>query len=84
MTTTAYLYVGAVLFAAGALGTVLRPTAWGRLVGIEVMFAAATLTFAAAGAGFRELDGQIAAIVVLVIGLAQAAVGLSLVAGPRR
>lgn len=75
MTTAAYLYVGAVLFAAGALGTVLRSTVWGRLVSTEVMLAAATLTFAAAGTGFRELSGQIAAAVVVVIGLAVAAVG---------
>lgn len=84
MTTAAYLYVGAVLFAAGALGTVLRPTVWGRLVSVEVMLAAATLTFVAAGTGFRELDGQVAAAVVIVIGLAQAAVGYGQVAGRRQ
>ena len=84
MTTTAYLLVGAILFAAGAGGTVLRTNAVGRLVGVELMLAAATLTFAAAGVGFRELDGQVAALLVTVVAVAQATVGVAIVAGPRR
>ena len=84
MTTTAYLLVGAVLFVAGAGGTIFRTSAVGRLVGVELMLAAATLTFAAAGVGFRELDGQIAALLVTVVAVAQATVGFAIVAGPRR
>ena len=84
MTTTAYLYLGAILFAAGALGTVVRTSAIGRLVGVELMLAAATLTFAAAAVGFRELDGQVAALLVVVVAVGQAIVGSALVAGLRR
>lgn len=84
MTTVAYLSLGAILFAAGALGAVIRTSAIGRLVGIELILAAATLTFAAAGVGFRELDGQVAALLVIVVATAQAIVGYALVAGPRR
>lgn len=84
MTTVAYLYVGAILFAAGALGTLIRTSAAGRLVGVELMLAAATLTFAASAAGFRELDGQVAALLVVIVAVAQATVGFSLVAGLRR
>ena len=83
MTTTAYLYVGAVLFTAGALGTLFRRDMAGRLVGVELMLAAATLTFAAAGAGFRELDGQVAALVVVAAAVAHGVVGSAIVASMR-
>ena len=83
MTTTAYLYVAAALFTAGVLGTLFRNTVAGRLVGVELMLAAATLTFAAAGAGFREVDGQIVALVIVVAAVAHAIVGSALVASLR-
>ena len=84
MTTAAYLYLGAVLFAVGAFGSLVRTSVAGRLVGIELMVAAAALTFVAAAAGFRELDGQVAALLAVAVGLAQAIVGFSLVAGSDR
>lgn len=84
MTTAAYLYLGAVLFAVGAFGSLVRTSVAGRLVGIELMVAAAALTFVAAAAGFRELDGQVAALLAVAVGLAQAIVGFSLVAASDR
>ena len=84
MTTAAYLALGAGLFAVGAVGTVIRTSAAGRLVGVELMVAAATLTFAASGVGFRELDGQIAALLAIVVAAAQAIVGYALVSRIRR
>jgi NADH:ubiquinone oxidoreductase subunit K len=83
VTTTAYLFIGAILFAAGALGTLIRTSAVGRLVGVELMLAAATLTFAAAAVGFRELDGQVAALIVVIVAVAHTTVGFSLVARER-
>jgi len=83
VTTSAYLALGAILFAAGTVGTVTRTSAAGRLVGGELMLAAATLTFVSSAVGFRELDGQIAALLVVLVAVAQAAVGSSLVAGRR-
>lgn len=83
MTTVAYLYLGAILFVAGALGTVIRANAGGRIIGVELMFAAATLTFAASAVGFRELDGQVAAMLIIVVAIAHAAVGFSLGVGLR-
>jgi NADH:ubiquinone oxidoreductase subunit K len=83
VTTVASLYLAAILFVAGALGTVIRENAGGRIIGVELMFAAATLTFAAAAVGFRELAGQVAAMLVIVVAIAHAAVGFSLVAGLR-
>jgi len=84
VTTAAYLTLGAVLFAVGAVGGVIRTSAPGRLVGVELMIAAATLTFAAAGVGFRELDGQIDAILAIVVTAAQAIVGYALISRIRR
>jgi NADH:ubiquinone oxidoreductase subunit K len=72
VTTAAYLALGAILFAAGAFGSLARTSVAGRVVGVELMFAAAALTFVAAASGFRELDGQIAALVVAGVALAQA------------
>lgn len=83
MTTTAYLILGAFLFAIGALGTIVRTSAIGRLVGVEIMLAAAGLTFAAAAVGFRELDGQVAALLVVIVAAAHAVVGSAIVAGLR-
>ena len=84
MTTAAYLYLGAILFAVGVLGTLIRTSAVGRLVGVELMLAAATLTFAASAVGFREVDGQVAALLVVSVAVAQGAVGFAVVAGVRR
>lgn len=84
VTTAAYLSLGALVFTMGVLGTVLRPSAAGRLVGVELMLAAATLTFAASAAGFRELDGQLAALLVVVAAAAHAIVGAALVASLRQ
>jgi len=84
MTTAAFLSVAAFVFTMGALGTVLQSSAAGRLVGVELMLAAATLTFAASAAGFREVDGQLAALLVIVAAAAHAIVGSALVARLRR
>jgi NADH-quinone oxidoreductase subunit K len=84
VTTAAYLSLGAVLFATGAAGAVMRSSAASRLVGVELMLAAATLTFAASAVGFRELDGQVAALLAVVVAAAQAIVGYALVARLRR
>jgi len=84
MTTAAFLFLGALVFTMGMLGTVLRPSAGGRLVGVELMLAAATLTLAASAAGFRELDGRLAALVVVLAAAAHAIVGSALVASLRR
>jgi NADH-quinone oxidoreductase subunit K len=84
VTTAAYLWLGAVLFAVGAVGSVVRTSAAGRLVGVELMVAAATLTFAASGVGFRELDGQVAALAAIVVAAAQSLVGFALISRVRR
>jgi NADH-quinone oxidoreductase subunit K len=84
MTTVAYLYLGAILFAVGGLGTLVRTSAADRLVGVELMLAAAMLTFVGSAVGFRELEGQLAALLIIGAAVAQATVGFALVARARR
>ena len=76
-----YLLVAAVLFTAGLFAAISRRNAIGVLIGIELMLNAAALQFAAYGR-FRALagdvQGQAAAVFVLVVAAAEAAVALAL------
>lgn len=77
MTEQAYLVLGATLFSLGALGVVLRPTAYGAIIAVQLMLGAAAFTFVSAAARFGDLDGQIAGLVVLVVAVAQVAGGIA-------
>jgi NADH:ubiquinone oxidoreductase subunit K len=76
-----YLFVAVVLFCAGVLAVATRRNAIGVMIGLELMLNAAALQFAAYG-HFRAVDndvqGQTAAVFVLVVAAAEAAVALSL------
>ena len=76
-----YLVVAAALFAAGVLAIGTRRNAIGVLVGLELIFNAAALQFAAYGrfrAGAPDPQGQTAAVFVVVVAAAEAAVALAL------
>jgi len=76
-----YLAVASVLFAAGVLAIATRRNAIGVLIGLELMLNAAALQFAAYGR-FRldgmDVQGQTAAVFVIVVAAAEAAVALAL------
>ena len=76
---TAYLVVAAVLFTAGVLAVTTRRNAIGVLIGLELIFNAAALQFAAY-ARFRDHDpqGQTAAVFVVAAAAAEAVVALAL------
>lgn len=77
----AYLAVAAVLFASGVLAVATRRNAIGVLLGIELMLNAAALQFATYGrfrAEGADLQGQTAALFVIVVAAAEAAVALAL------
>lgn len=80
-TISAYLAVASVLFAAGVLAITTRRNAIGVLIGLELMLNAAALQFAAYGR-FRldglDVQGQTAAVFVIVVAAAEAAVALAL------
>lgn len=79
MPTTAYLLLGALLFALGAAGVVMRANALSMLVSVELMLNAVNLTFVAAAKRFAELDGVIVAFFVIAVAAAEVAVGLAIV-----
>lgn len=78
---SSYLAVAAVLFATGVLAITTRRNAIGVLLGLELMLNAAALQFAAYGR-FRadgvDLQGQTAAVFIIVVAAAEAAVALAL------
>jgi NADH:ubiquinone oxidoreductase subunit K len=78
---SSYLAVASLLFVAGVMAAATRRNAIGVLIGLELMFNAAALQFAAY-ARFRgdglDLQGQGAAVFVIVVAAAEAAVALAL------
>lgn len=77
-TLNSYLMLGAVLFAIGTAGVFLRRSLVTVLLSIEVMLTGVGLTFVAADRYLGRLDGQLFAVVVIVAGVSQAAVGLGI------
>jgi NADH:ubiquinone oxidoreductase subunit K len=77
----AYLAVAGVLFACGVFAVVSRRNAIGVLIGLELMLNAAALQLVAYGRFRQEraaLDGQLAAVFVIVVAAAEAAIALAL------
>lgn len=79
MPTTAYLLLGALLFALGAAGVIMRANALSMLISVELMLNAVNLTFVAAAKRFGELDGVIVAFFVIAVAAAEVAVGLAII-----
>jgi NADH-quinone oxidoreductase subunit K len=76
-----YLAVATVLFSAGVLAVASRRNAIGVLIGLELMLNAAALQFAAYGrfrAAEPDVQGQLAAVFIVVVAAAEAAVALAL------
>ncbi len=76
-TFNSYLMLAAVLFSIGAAGVFLRRTLVTVLLSVDVMFAGVSLTFVAADRYLGRVDGQISAVVVMVVAACQAGVGLA-------
>ncbi|MCC7042569.1 MAG: NADH-quinone oxidoreductase subunit NuoK [Acidobacteria bacterium] len=75
-TLNSYLMLGAVLFAIGAAGVFLRRSLVTVLLSIEVMLAGVGVTFVAADRYLGRVDGQILAVVVMIVAACQAVAGL--------
>jgi len=78
---TGYLLVSAALFSIGAAALISRRNAVAALMGVELMLNAANLNFVAAWRYFwpRQMDAQIAVLLVITIAAAETAVGLALI-----
>jgi len=75
-----FLIVSAVLFALGLYGIMTRRNAILVLMGVELVLNAANINFIAFSRyGGMNLDGQAAAIFVIILAAAEAAVALAIV-----
>ena len=79
MTITWYLLVSAVVFSIGAGGVLVRRNPLVILLCIELMLNAANLALVAFARANGNQDGQIFAIVVMVVAACEVAVGLGLI-----
>ena len=77
-----FLVLGAVLFCLGLFCVLTRRNAIGILMGIELILNSANLNYVAfARYNGGVVDGQIFAIVVIMLAAAEAAIGLAIVLG---
>ena len=74
-----YLFLGAVLFALGAVGLLVRRNALVMFMCVELMLNAVNLTFVALARELNDVGGQIAVFFVLVVAAAEVVVGLGII-----
>ena len=79
MSITWYLMVSAIVFSIGAGGVLVRRNPLVILLCIELMLNAANLSLVAFARANGNQDGQIFAIVVMVVAACEVAVGLGLI-----
>lgn len=75
----AYLFLSAILFAAGTVGVLIRRNALVMVMCLELMLNAVNLTFVTYARELDDLGGQIAVFFVLVVAAAEVVVGLGIV-----
>ncbi|HEX6488470.1 MAG TPA: NADH-quinone oxidoreductase subunit NuoK [Candidatus Dormibacteraeota bacterium] len=72
-----FLLLGALLFAIGAAGVLIRRNPLVILICIELMLNAVNLTLIAFARQLQNLDGQLFALMVMTVAAAEAVVGLA-------
>ena len=78
-TTTWYLLLGAVLFAIGVVGVLVRRNPLILFMCVELMLNAVNLTFVAISRRLGDIGGQSTVFFVLVVAAAEVVVGLGIV-----
>jgi NADH-quinone oxidoreductase subunit K len=73
-----YMALAAVLFSIGTAGVLVRRNALVMFMSIELMLNAVNLTFVAASVGLGLVEGQVAALFVIVVAAAEVTVGLAI------
>ena len=76
---TAYLVLGAVVFAIGVAGLLLRRNPLVMFMCVELMLNAVNLTFVTFARAMGDIGGQVAVFFVLVVAAAEVVVGLALI-----
>ena len=79
MNPTNYLYLAAMLFTIGAAGVLLRRNALVMFMSIELMLNSVNLTFVAVSKELGLIEGQVAALFVMVVAAAEVTVGLAII-----
>ena len=76
-----YLTFTAALFCLGLFAVMIRRSAIGMLIGVEMMLNAASLNFAVMGGYVKEpvVTGQVFSIFIITLAAAEAAIGLALI-----
>jgi NADH-quinone oxidoreductase subunit K len=74
-----YLALGAVLFAVGAVGVLVRRNVIVIFMAIELMLNAVNLSFVALARSLGSMDGQVIVFFVMTVAAAEAAVGLAII-----
>lgn len=77
--TAHYLALGAILFAIGVMGVLLKRNIITMFMCVELMLNAVNLTFMAFSRYLQHLDGQVFVFFVMIVAAAEAAVGLTLI-----
>ncbi len=78
VTVAWYMSLAAVLFSMGAAGVLMRRNALVMFMSIELMLNSVNLTFVAAGSELGLIEGQVAALFVMVVAAAEVTVGLAI------
>lgn len=73
------LILGAILFALGLLGLLMRRNLLFILVSIEIMLNGAGVAFVAAGSRWGQPDGQVMFLFILAMAASEVSVGLALI-----
>lgn len=79
MSLSAFLYAGALLFCIGGYGVMTRKNAIGILLSVEAMANAVNINLVAFSRYSGEAVGQVFAVFVMAITVAEVVVGLALV-----
>ena len=79
VTVTWYLLLGAALFSMGVAGVMIRRNALIMFMSIELMLNSVNLTFVALSRELGLIEGQVAALFVMVIAAAEVTVGLAII-----
>ncbi|MEA2009879.1 MAG: NADH-quinone oxidoreductase subunit NuoK [Actinomycetota bacterium] len=78
VTTGWYMILAAVLFSMGAAGVLMRRNALVMFMSVELMLNSVNLTFIAAGSELGLVEGQVAALFIMVVAAAEVTIGLAI------
>ncbi|MBW3085674.1 NADH-quinone oxidoreductase subunit 11 [Austwickia sp. TVS 96-490-7B] len=79
MSLMSYVYLAVVLFAIGAATVLTRRNSITVFMGIELMLNSVNLMFVTFGRIYGSLEGQVIALIVMVVAAAEVVVGLAII-----